>query len=126
GQYGATAFTDAAAAYDQAGIDVAAICTPSAYHADGAVQALEHGCHVIVEKPIDITLAAADRLIAAEKASGRTFSVISQRRFQPVAAVIKNAIEAGKLGTLTSATVESPLFRPQSYYDSGDWRGTQA
>lgn len=126
GRYGARAFTSAAQAYENAGIDVAAICTPSAYHADGAIEALEHGCHVIVEKPIDITLAAADRLIAAEQATGRSVSVISQRRFQPVAAAIKTAIETGQLGRLTSATVESPLFRPQSYYDSGDWRGTQA
>ena len=63
-------------------IDAVSICLPSGMHADAAITALEAGKHVIVEKPIDVTLAAADRLIDAEQQTGLTVAVISQRRFQ--------------------------------------------
>ncbi|MDA4893583.1 Gfo/Idh/MocA family oxidoreductase [Streptomyces sp. MS2A] len=124
--YRVPAFTTLAQARAEAGVDVVAICLPSAYHADAAVEALESGLDVIVEKPIDIALDAADRVIAAERASGRTVSVISQRRFQPAAAFLHRAIEDGELGRITSGIAESAFFRPQAYYDSGDWRGTAA
>jgi predicted dehydrogenase len=125
-QYGVPAFTTAADAYFTEAIDIASICLPSAYHADAAVEALEAGLNVIVEKPIDISLESADRVIAAERTSGRTVSVISQRRFQLAASYIHGAIQRGELGTMTSGVVESAFFRGQDYYKSDDWRGTAA
>lgn len=125
-QYGVAFHTSAREAYRVERIDVAAVCLPSAHHADAAIEALEAGVHVIVEKPIDISVEAADRVRAAERASGRTVSVISQRRFQPVASFIRRSIDEGALGRVTSGVVESAFFRPQEYYDSGDWRGTLA
>ncbi|MCW4457368.1 Gfo/Idh/MocA family protein [Microbacterium sp. MPKO10] len=124
--YGVRPYTSALDAYRAQRIDVAAICLPSAYHADAVVEALEAGVDVIVEKPIDVTLEAADRVIAAEKATGRTVSVVSQRRFQPVASFLHSAVTSGDLGRMTSGVVESAFFRPQEYYSSGDWRGTLA
>ena len=125
-QYGVPFHASAAEAYRAEQIDLAAVCLPSAYHADAVVEALEAGLHVIVEKPIDITLEAAERIRSAEATSGRTVSVISQRRFQPVAAFVHRSIEEGALGRVTSGVVESAFFRPQEYYESGDWRGTAA
>lgn len=125
-QYGVPFHASAAAAYATERIDVAAVCLPSAFHADAVVEALDAGVDVIVEKPIDVTLAAADRVQAAERASGRTVSVISQRRFQPVASFLRRSIDEGALGRVTSGVVESAFFRPQEYYESGDWRGTAA
>ena len=52
-------------------IDAVTICTPSGIHADLAVAALNAGKHVVVEKPIDVSLEAADRIVAAEKTSGK-------------------------------------------------------
>jgi predicted dehydrogenase len=124
--YGARPFACAAEAYAAEDIDAVAICLPSAMHTDAAVEALRAGKDVIVEKPIAVTLPAADAIIAAEKESGRTVAVISQRRFQPPAMAIKAAIDDGRLGRVTSGIAESAFFRPQSYYDSGDWRGTLA
>lgn len=124
--YDVPAFSSIAEAHAAQDLQIAAICTPSAYHADAVVAALDAGLHVIVEKPIDVTLDAADRIIAAEHKTGRTVSVISQRRFQPVATHLHAAIARGDLGRLTSATVESAFFRSQAYYESGDWRGTIA
>jgi UDP-N-acetyl-2-amino-2-deoxyglucuronate dehydrogenase len=107
-------------------VDAVSICLPSGAHADAAVTAMRAGKHVIVEKPIDITLEAADRIIAAERETGRTVGVISQRRFQPAPAFVHAAIASGQLGKITSGIAESPFWRPQSYYDSGGWRGTRA
>lgn len=125
-RYGVPAYSSAAEAYAAEKLDLASVCTPSAYHAPVAVEALEAGLNVIIEKPIDVTMAAADAIVAAEKKSGRTVSVISQRRFQPVATYIHEAIARGELGRVTSGTVESAFFRSQAYYESGDWRGTIA
>jgi predicted dehydrogenase len=105
-------------------VDAVSVCTPSGLHADIAVAALEAGKHVMIEKPIDVTLAAADRIIEAEKRSGRVATVVSQRRFQPPFAFLHKEIEAGRLGRVTSGIAESPFWRSQSYYDSGGWRGT--
>lgn len=125
-EYGGTAYATAAEAYAGEEIDAVGICLPSALHADVAVEALRAGKHVIVEKPVDITLAAADRLIEAQRETGLTVSVISQRRFQPPVAQIRAAIDSGALGRVTSGIAESAFFRPQSYYDGDDWRGTLA
>ncbi|MFD7154272.1 Gfo/Idh/MocA family protein [Kribbella sp. NPDC059898] len=125
-QYGAQVYATPAEAYAAEELDAVGICLPSALHADVAIEALEAGKHVIVEKPVDITLEAADRLIAAQQATGLTVSVISQRRFQPPVAQIRAAIDGGALGRVTSGIAESAFFRPQSYYDGDDWRGTLA
>ncbi|GAA1581839.1 Gfo/Idh/MocA family oxidoreductase [Kribbella karoonensis] len=125
-QYGARAYATPAEAYATEELDAVGICLPSALHADVAIEALEAGKHAIVEKPVDITLEAADRLIAAQRATGLTVSVISQRRFQPPVAQIRAAIDGGALGRVTSGIAESAFFRPQSYYDGDDWRGTLA
>jgi len=123
-QHGARAYTDAASAYPE--VDAVSICLPSALHATAAIEALYAGKHVLVEKPVDITLAAADRLIAAQRETGLTVSVVSQRRFQEPARQIKQAVDSGSLGRITSGIVESAFYRPQSYYEGDDWRGTLA
>ncbi|RZT27705.1 putative dehydrogenase [Kribbella sp. VKM Ac-2569] len=125
-EYGGHAYATASEAYAAEEVDAVGICLPSALHADVAVEALRAGKHVIVEKPVDITLAAADRLIEAQRETGLTVSVISQRRFQPPVAQIRAAIDSGALGRVTSGIAESAFFRPQSYYDGDDWRGTLA
>ncbi|TDW69465.1 Gfo/Idh/MocA family protein [Kribbella pratensis] len=125
-QYGGQAFATPAEAYAASSADAVSICLPSALHAENAIEALQAGKHVIVEKPVDISLEAADRLIEAQRATGLTVSVISQRRFQPPVAQIRTAIDTGALGRVTSGISESAFFRPQSYYDGDDWRGTLA
>ena len=107
-------------------IDAVTVCTPSGLHADVAVAALTAGKHVVVEKPIDISLAAADRIIAAEQSSGKKVAVISQHRFDRSTEKVMSAVRSGNLGTITSAIASHAWWRGQSYYDSGDWRGTWA
>jgi UDP-N-acetyl-2-amino-2-deoxyglucuronate dehydrogenase len=124
--YGADASSDLDAVLRRADVDAVTICTPSGLHADGAVAALDAGKHVVVEKPLDVSLAAADRIIDAEKRSGRTVAVISQHRFDRSTEKVLQAVRDGHLGTVTSAIASHAWWRGQTYYDSGDWRGTWA
>ena len=126
GRYGAAAHTDLAAVLRRDDVDAVSVCTPSGLHADGAVAALDAGKHVVVEKPLDVSLAAADRILDAEKRSGRTVAVISQHRFDKSSEKVLAAVRAGHLGTVTSAIASHAWWRGQTYYDSGDWRGTWA
>lgn len=109
-------------------VDAVAVCVPSGMHADIAVAALSAGRHTIIEKPIDVTLAAARRVAAAAAAApaGVLAAVISQHRYDPGSHVVHEAIRAGRLGRITSAVASLAWWRGQDYYDSGDWRGTWA
>jgi predicted dehydrogenase len=107
-------------------IDAVVVCVPSGLHADIGVAVLRAGKHLLMEKPLDVSLAAADRVIAAEQESDRIVGVVSQRRFQPAFAFLRELVDSGRVGTVTSALSESPFWRTQDYYDGGDWRGTFA
>lgn len=107
-------------------VDVAVILTPSGLHAELGVLAAQAGKHVLVEKPIDITLARADRLIAACRQAGVKLGVISQHRFDPAIVALKAAVDDGRLGVLNFGGSHTKWYRAQEYYDSGDWRGTWA
>jgi UDP-N-acetyl-2-amino-2-deoxyglucuronate dehydrogenase len=105
--------------------DIVAVCVPSGLHAEIAVRALQAGKHAIVEKPIEVTLEAADRIVAAQRSSGLLATVIHQHRFDRSSQIMMEAISSGKLGRITSALVSCAWWRAQSYYDSAAWRGTR-
>jgi UDP-N-acetyl-2-amino-2-deoxyglucuronate dehydrogenase len=106
-------------------VDAVAVCVPSGLHARVAVQVLEAGRHLVVEKPVDVTVAAARAIAdAAQARPGTVASVISQHRFDPASVAVHDAVQAGELGRLTSAVATVSWWRSQEYYDSGDWRGT--
>lgn len=107
-------------------VDAVAICVPSGAHAQIAVAALETGRHVVVEKPVDVTIEAAAPIAAAAAAApeGTVVTVISQHRFDPASVAVHDAIGAGRFGCITSAVATVSWWRSQDYYDSGAWRGT--
>ena len=107
-------------------VDVVCICTPSGQHAEQAIAAAEAGKHVLVEKPMALSLADADRMIAACADAGVRLGVVFNRRAEPLFKTIHNALQAGDLGDLTLGIVTMPYVRPQSYYESAAWRGTWA
>ena len=110
-------------------IDVVAIATPSGLHVELAVNALAAGKHVVIEKPIDVDVVRAARLIAASKAArarGQLCTVISQHRFDDENVELAQTISEGRLGRVTSAIASVPWWRSQEYYESGAWRGTWA
>lgn len=105
-------------------IDVVSVCTPTGRHAEVAIEALRAGKHVVIEKPAEVTVARTDEIIAAQREAGTLVTVISQHRFDPSTERVVEAIRRGELGRLTSGIAAIDWWRGQSYYDSGDWRGT--
>ncbi|MNC15136.1 putative 4,5-dihydroxyphthalate dehydrogenase [compost metagenome] len=104
------------------GVDLVSICTPPFSHADIAVDFLDDGKHVIVEKPMAASLEECDRMNAAAAKSGTVFSVIAQNRFLDPIMNLKHVLESGKIGRVVHAQVDSFWWRGHCYYDLW-WRG---
>lgn len=107
-------------------VQVVCICTPSGAHLEPALAAAAAGRHVIVEKPLEITLQRCDALIAACEKSGVRLATIFPSRFHQASQILKRAVEGGKFGRLTLGDAYVKWYRTQEYYDSGNWRGTWA
>jgi UDP-N-acetyl-2-amino-2-deoxyglucuronate dehydrogenase len=107
-------------------VDVVCICTPSGQHAAQTIAAAQAGKHVLLEKPMALSLADADAAIAACEQAGVKLGVVLQRRAEPLFRRVYEAIQAGDLGTPSLGVVTIPYHRPQAYYDQADWRGTWA
>jgi len=123
-EYAVDAYTDFTEMLKRDDIDVVNICLPSGLHKPLAIQAAHAGKHVMVEKPLDITLEKCDSIIDACKKNSVKLATIFPSRFSQGPAAVKRAIEAGRFGKLTLGDVAVKWFRTQEYYDSGDWRGT--
>ncbi|ABU58285.1 Gfo/Idh/MocA family protein [Roseiflexus castenholzii] len=124
--FGASVEPNAEALLARNDIDAVCICTPSGQHAAQGIAAAHAGKHVLVEKPIAITLADADALIDACRAAGVHLGVALQRRTDPEFRAARDAIAAGALGRMVLGAITIPYLRTQAYYDSADWRGTWA
>lgn len=117
-------FDDLDAMLATPGLDVVCICTPSGAHRDPAVAAAKAGKHVVVEKPLEITLPRCDAIINACDAAGVRLCTIFPSRFSAANLRLKEAIETGRFGRLTMGDTYVKWYRTQEYYDSGGWRGT--
>lgn len=125
-QYEVPFYTEQAAFLAHSGLDAINVLVPSGLHASVGVAVAAAGKHVLVEKPIDVSVEAATRLIEACERAGVKLSVISQHRFAPDLLKVKQAIEAGEFGRMVLGEASTKWYRSQPYYDSGDWRGTKA
>ena len=111
------------------GIQLVVICTPSGTHVQLAEESLAAGVHVVIEKPLDVSMSRARHIAELARdaeARGLVTSVISQHRFDPASVLVAGAAHSGRLGRLTSAVASVSWWRGQEYYDSGSWRGTWA
>jgi UDP-N-acetyl-2-amino-2-deoxyglucuronate dehydrogenase len=125
-QFGVPCLTDEVALLARDDVDAVCICTPSGLHAAQTIAAARTGKHVLVEKPIALNLADADAMIAACEQAGVRLGVALQRRTEPEFQRVQAAMAAGDLGRPVLGSINMPYLRPQSYYDSADWRGTWA
>lgn len=123
-EFGCRAYHDLDAMLADENVQVVVIGTPSGAHMEPAVAAAKAGKHVIVEKPLEITLKRCDKIIDACRASKVTLSTIFPSRFHASVVEIKRAVEAGRFGRLTVGDAYVKWYRTQQYYDSGKWRGT--
>ena len=104
--------------------DAVAICTPSGLHPQHGILAARAGKHVISEKPMAITLSAADELVHACDENGVHLFVVKQNRLNPSVQLVKRALDKGRFGRLYVANTTVRWTRPQEYYDQAPWRGT--
>ncbi|MBI1900190.1 MAG: Gfo/Idh/MocA family oxidoreductase [Planctomycetia bacterium] len=109
---------------DDKEVTVVVVGTPSGAHLEPAVAAAGAGKHVIVEKPLEITLSRCDAIIQACRKNKVQLSAVFPSRFHRSSIAIKRAVDAGRFGRLTLGDSYVKWFRTQQYYDSGAWRGT--
>jgi UDP-N-acetyl-2-amino-2-deoxyglucuronate dehydrogenase len=123
-KYGAAWYTDYDKMLERQDIDVIAVCTPSGLHPEHGIKAARKGINVISEKPMAISLSAADDLIkACDEAKVQLF-VVKQNRLNTTSQLLKRAVENGRFGKIYLAQANVFWQRPQSYYDQAKWRGT--
>ena len=123
-EYGVKAYASIPEMVKAENIQMAIICTAHPYHADPAIQAMEAGAHILIEKPLASTLQDCDRIIEAAVRTGRKTGVVSQRRwYQPIQRM-KKAIDEGKIGTPALGTIQMLGWRDRAYFESDAWRGS--
>lgn len=105
-------------------LDAVSICSPDSTHADYIVAALDHGLHVLCEKPLTDSIEGVCRIKAAAERSDRVVAVVHQMRFVPLHRKIKRIIESGELGTISylEGYYVHDLRERAFHYD--DWRKT--
>ena len=107
-------------------IDAVSVLTPSGTHAENVLELAQFGKHIVVEKPMALTLESADAMIEACDRQGIRLFVVKQNRFNVPVLKLKEAIEHRRFGRLVLGTVRVRWMRDQSYYDQDSWRGTWA
>lgn len=123
-KYGIKAYTSYERMLESERLDAVHLCLPHYLHSAVAIYCMEHGVSVITEKPMDISLEAAERAVATAKRTGKTFGVIMQCRYNDSSVLVKKAVESGKTGKILSASSVLTWSRPDDYYSESDWKGT--
>ena len=123
-KYGVKAHTDVTEMVTKEKIDALIVCTPHPAHRQPAIDAMEAGAHVLIEKPMASSLEDCDAMLEAARKHGREIGVMGQRRWYRPCIRLKEAIEAGKIGQPVFGTINMLGWRDKWYYDSDPWRGT--
>jgi predicted dehydrogenase len=123
--YGFSTSDDPAAAIADPLVDAVMILTPTSAHLEIAEAAFAAGKHVLCEKPLETTVARAERLVACGRRVDRRLAVMLQLRFRAAGRRLKALLETAELGDVQAATMTVPWWRPQSYYDEPG-RGVKA
>jgi predicted dehydrogenase len=124
GRFGARAYTDLDRMLAEEELDVVNVCTPSGMHGQQACRIMRSGRHVVVEKPMEISLDRINEMLRVQEETGVKMTVISQHRWDPASLYIHRLMEEGAFGRLVLGNAVVPWWRTQEYYDSGGWRGT--
>jgi UDP-N-acetyl-2-amino-2-deoxyglucuronate dehydrogenase len=122
-KYGCKAYSGYEEMLRSGEIDIVTITTPSGAHMEPAIEAARCGKHVICEKPLEISLNRIDRMIDSHSKAGTKLGGIFNYRFNDNLKYLKNAVEKGRFGTITYASVHVPWWRNESYYKDS-WHGT--
>lgn len=123
-EHGGTAYDDLEEFLSDPRLDIVVVATPSGLHLEAAVAAIGHHKHVIVEKPLEVTVARCDQIIDLARQHDVRLGGIFQSRYYGASQTLKQAIDAGRFGKITLLDARFKWFRSQEYYDSASWRGT--
>ena len=123
-QYGAAAYTDYKEMIEKEQLDAVHICLPHYLHIPVTQYALEHGVHVLSEKPMSIGYDEAKETVELAEKLGMQYGVIFQCRYNTPSLLVKKRLEEGKLGAIKSARVVLTWSRSDDYYSHSDWKGT--
>jgi UDP-N-acetyl-2-amino-2-deoxyglucuronate dehydrogenase len=126
GKYSVPYFTDFDKMLRSIDTDVVVVLTESGHHAAHVIDLVKYRKHIVVEKPMALTLTDADAMIEACDRAGVKLFVVKQNRFNVPVVKLREALEAGRFGKLVLGTVRVRWCREQSYYDQDKWRGTWA
>ncbi len=116
-RYGFPAATSLAQVLADPAVDALLVLTPPNTHLDLVTAAAKAGKHILLEKPLEISLARSEATVAAARKAGVTLGIVLQHRFRPPAVRLHAAIAEGRLGRLVGASAEIRNWRPQAYYD---------
>jgi len=125
-EVGCAFYTDHRAMLAETRPDVAVILAPHPFHASLAIDCLEAGCHVLVEKPMAVQVAEADAMIETAQRVGRLLAVNFQQRHRPEIQAARRLIQEGHLGKIQHLDMTAMWTRTAAYYRSGGWRATWA
>jgi predicted dehydrogenase len=123
-RYDAVSFGDDLSAFAAHPMDIVAIGSPSGLHAEQGELLAAAGHHLLIEKPLDVTLAKADRLIAEAERTGVQIAVCFQDRSNPQLARVKTWLDEGRVGRPFLVSARVKWYRPAEYYGQSRWRGT--
>jgi len=105
-------------------LDLVAIATESGLHAQIGLDCIEAGCHVIIEKPIALSIAEADKLIESASSKDLVLCSCHQNRFNKSIQKVREAVEQGRFGRLLHGAAHIRWNRGKQYYEQAPWRGT--
>ncbi len=125
-QYQVEAFLNYESLLSIKDLDIVIICTPNGTHAELAIQALQAGRHVLVEKPMATSTQDALRMVATAKENDRHLYIVKQNRYNPPVQAVKQLIDEQKLGKINMVTLNCFWNRNDAYYTNSDWKGTKA
>ena len=126
GKFSVPYYTDMHQMLQSEKVDVVVVLTESGNHAKAVIDLAKYGKHIVVEKPMALTLGDADAMIQACDQAGVKLFVVKQNRFNVPVVKLREALEQGRFGKLILGTVRVRWCRTQSYYDQASWRGTWA
>jgi predicted dehydrogenase len=122
--YEVPGFANHTALLDSGLVDAVIVATPHYFHPPIAIDAMRRGIHVVSEKPMAVTVSAADAMIRVAQETGVIFAVMFQQRALPASQAAKALVDQGRLGPLYRTLLIDAHFRSQAYYDSAGWRAT--
>ena len=126
GQFNVPYYTDMNEMMKKEDIDAVSVLTESGHHAEHVINLAKYGKHIVVEKPMTLSIDDADEMIMSCQKNNCRLFVVKQNRFNVPVVKLKEALDKGRFGKLFMGTVRIRWCRPQEYYDQDSWRGTWA